>query len=161
MEQAAAEFIVDKSEWDAGPWHQEPDKLNWVDPETGLDCMIVRAGEIGHLCGYVGVPPNHPYHGKNYWDENGGPDVQVHGGLTYADKCSGVICHVAEEGREENLWWFGFDCGHRGDLSPGMMATMRKLRALSEYGRNYVYRDIEYVKEQCRLLARQLKELGR
>ena len=44
--------------------------------------------------------------------------LDVHGGVTYADKCGGHICHVTEPGDEENIWWFGFDCGHCDDLSP-------------------------------------------
>ena len=32
-----------------------------------------------HLCGYLGVPKDHPWYGKDY-DE---VDVEVHGGLTY------------------------------------------------------------------------------
>ena len=46
---------IDKSTWGPGPWQSEPDKLQWVDKETQFDCLIVRNGEIGNLCGYVGT----------------------------------------------------------------------------------------------------------
>lgn len=39
-------------------WDQEPDRKHWV--QQGLDCLIVR-NLMGALCGYVGVPPSHPY----------------------------------------------------------------------------------------------------
>lgn len=56
---------IDKSTWGPGPWQDEPDKIQYVDEATGLPCLIVRNGkEIGALCGYVGVLPGHPLHGK-------------------------------------------------------------------------------------------------
>lgn len=42
--------------WGPGPWDGEPDKMQWTDPATGLDCLIVR-NTLGALCGYVGVTP--------------------------------------------------------------------------------------------------------
>ena len=32
----------DKAGWGEGPWQDEPDKVVWVDPATGLDCMAKR-----------------------------------------------------------------------------------------------------------------------
>jgi hypothetical protein len=81
---------VDKAEWVRGPWDDEPDKLQWQDEETSLPCLIVR-GPAGALCGYVGVPKEHPLHGKDY---DGAYDViytgeeGVHGGLTFAGPCA-------------------------------------------------------------------------
>lgn len=57
---------VDKSDWPTGEWHQEPDKAQWIDQATGLDCLIVR-GPFGALCGYVGVPQSSPYLRKIIW----------------------------------------------------------------------------------------------
>ena len=48
-------------------WLNEPDKANWIDEATGLDCMIHR-GQSGALCGYVGVPESHPSFEKDYHD---------------------------------------------------------------------------------------------
>lgn len=59
------ESLVDKSEWGPGPWQSEPDKRQWQDETTGLPCLIVR-GPVGALCGYVGVPPDHPAYGLAY-----------------------------------------------------------------------------------------------
>lgn len=73
---------VDKSEWGDGAWQQEPDKKQWRDEATGLPCLIVR-GPSGGLCGYVGVAPGHPLHGKDY----DAVDADVHGGLTFAHGC--------------------------------------------------------------------------
>src|SRR4051812_17731696 len=109
---------MDKASWGPGAWDNEPDKKQWADPATGLACLIVR-NAMGALCGYVGVPKGHPAYGKEY----GSVDVDVHGGLTFSDKCSesssecGGICHVAPEG-EDDVWWLGFDCAHYMDLVP-------------------------------------------
>jgi hypothetical protein len=91
---------IDKSTWPVGPWNAEPDKVQWVDEATGLDCLIVR-NNGGALCGYVGVPEGHPWHGVDYsgctqkppcgesWCEHTpGSAVEVHGGLTFADSCN-------------------------------------------------------------------------
>lgn len=57
------------------------------------------------------------------------------------------ICHVAEPGKPERVWWLGFDCAHVGDFSP----------AYTRYGiTGDTYRDLAYVREQCTDLARQL-----
>jgi len=57
------------------------------------------------------------------------------------------ICHVREECDPE-AWWFGFDCAHCDDHSPGMRSV--------GFNRGGTYRDIGYVTEQCRSLAKQL-----
>lgn len=55
-----------RSKWPQGPWHaEEYDKVVWIDPTTGLDCMLVRS-YMGNWCGYVGVPEQHPWHGITY-----------------------------------------------------------------------------------------------
>lgn len=134
----------------AGPWHDEPDKAHWVDEATGLDCLIVR-NHLGALCGYVGVPPAHPWHGKDYDDVY----VDVHGGLTYADRCQEDeehgICHLPEPGRPDDVWWLGFDCAHSGDLVPGV-------GRVSPYE---TYRDLNYVRDEVAGLARQAAEATR
>lgn len=139
-----------KAQWGDGPWIDEPDKVQWIDEETGLDCLIVR-NQIGGLCGYVGVPPEHPFHGTDYEHV----EVYVHGGLTYAASCqsgdeSTNVCHIPEVGRPDNVWWFGFDCAHAFDFAPG--AHFPPMR-------DEVYRDIGYVKAEIRSLAVQLAEI--
>lgn len=153
METLEYRDVVDKSEWDRGPWDNEPDKVQWRDDATGLPCLIVR-GPMGGWCGYVGVPEGHPWHGKGY-DEC---PANVHGGLTFASACSHgdqdkSICHVPAPGESDNVWWLGFDCAHFMDLSPGMTAY----RAVSPRLRNPgTYRDSQYVMDEVRDLAAQV-----
>jgi hypothetical protein len=149
------------------PWEGEPDKVQWIDPTTGYDCLILR-NPLGALCGYVGVPPTHPFHGVDYgscpedcdekWCSHR-PDarVQVHGGITFNDFCDPAeegerICHVPAEGRPDKVWWFGFDCAHAFDLAPGMI-RFRIEEAMD------TYRDITYAVGEIDGLALQLKEI--
>jgi hypothetical protein len=146
--------------WDreADEWGTEPDKVQWTDKTTGLPCMIVR-GPLGGLCGYVGVNPDHQYHGKDYGDV----DVDVHGGLTFANKCheGGTICHTPKEGEEKNVWWFGFDCGHSDDKIPGFVKLSETVGIRSFAGFNgETYKNLAYVKRQVERLASQLKAVA-
>lgn len=56
---------VDKNKWPCGEWNEEPDKIQFEDPETKMPCLIVR-GSSGALCGYVGVTEGHPLFGIDY-----------------------------------------------------------------------------------------------
>ena len=143
--------FIDKSPWGPGPWQEEGcDKTQWVDEATGLDCLAVRTPDMGHWCGYVGVPEGHPAFGVGYDDVS--PWPEVHGGLTYAAFCregeeETGVCHRPFPGRPERLWWLGFDCAHSGDLSPGLNRYRR---------RGEIYRDLDYVRAECARLAGQL-----
>lgn len=141
-----------------GPWMDEPDKAHWVDEATGLDCLIHR-GPLGALCGYVGVPRTHPFHGRDY--DQVDVDVEVHGGLTYAALCQEDtedeghgICHVPLPGRDPEVWWLGFDCGHSQDIIPGMLF----MEGMGFESRGS-YKDFDYVKAEVEKLARQLAEV--
>ncbi len=165
----------DRAKWGPGPWNGEPDKMQWTDPATGLDCLIVR-NTLGALCGYVGVTPGHPYHGVHYggclhtpkcgeevWcDYSPEACLNVHGGVTYSDSCADMICHVTDDPADAT-WWFGFDCGHCDDYVPGMASTLREIRSVDlathRVGREQTYRDVAYVQNQIASLASQLNAL--
>lgn len=223
---------MDKSKWGHGPWHQEPDKVQWKDEATGLPCLVVR-NHGGAWCGYAGVSEGHPLFGIGYSshaklpkatlaamlearevadiyaDDLEKDEVNVeailsaHGGITFADFCSSHteddfkkwqkrmaesraeaakypigdaanrlrewahemndfgawkekcqaegICHVPGAGEPDRVWWFGFDCSHSGDVSPGYES--RSFRSGS-------YKSIEYAKRNVAELAKQLKAVG-
>lgn len=135
------ETNMDKSVWPTGPWTTEPDRVEWrLDKYPNLVLLIVRVPSHGALCGYVGVPPSHPWHGADYDTL----DVDVHGGLTYGNKCRGRICHEPEPGETEDVFWLGFDCAHAGDLCPGIGNVYED-----------VYCDIAYVTAEVEKLAEQ------
>jgi len=139
------EYKIDKSGWGPGPWQDEPDRVEWR--HRGLPCMAIRA-TLGHWCGYIAVPPGHALYGRDYNDV----DADVHGGLTYARKCARHICHVPRKGEPENVYWFGFDCAHYSDLSPGIEAR----NGLPNFSKDSTYRTLVYVKKQTNKLADQL-----
>lgn len=163
---------IEAGDWGEGPWTDEPDRANWVDPETDLDCMIVR-NRFGALCGYVGVPEGHPWFGLDYdrvHEKIGLDAVQVHGGLTYAAPCEGEICHVPEPGRPE-VWWLGFDCAHAFDYVPAHEAIHREMakmeytseavaREATRFVKHLHYWEWEEVVAEVESLARQAKRAG-
>lgn len=122
--------LFDRSIWPSGPWSCEPDELFWQESSTGYSCLIRRA-TLGNLCGYVAVPLGH----RLYGDEDAGRELNVHGGVTFTGH------HFDME-----AWVVGFDCGHAGDLSPGVPFLFDRDR----------YRDFAYVKAECESLAAQL-----
>lgn len=142
------EHTVDKTGWKDGPWMSEPDKEVWVDPETGLDCMIVRQHH-GAWCGYVGVKEGHRYFDMDYSKDDIDGKVSVHGGLTYSARCNGHICHPADQ-NDSPTYWFGFDCAHLEDKCPAPEYDKMFM------GYESVYKDINYVKQEVTNLARQL-----
>jgi len=168
---------VDKTAWGDGPWQDEPDKIQWVDPATGLDCLMVRHTRVGHWCGYVGVAEGHPAFEQDYdnvrvgpcpdndhWDHEPSCYLDIHGGLTFASKCQEDaeeghgVCHIPDPGRPADVWWLGFDCAHGGDLSPAMRARERD-RGWPDLTLNDTYRDRAYVEAEVANLARQLAGL--
>lgn len=70
-----------------------------------LPCFVLRNSPVngGHFCGYVVLPPGHPWRNMSYDDI----DVDVHGGLTF----SGTL--TDDSGVKHRV--VGFDCAHWGD----------------------------------------------
>jgi hypothetical protein len=161
---------IDRSGWPPGPWDNEPDRIEWR-TAVGLPGLLLR-NRFGAWCGYVAVPPGHPCYGLDYESiypkgPDGEPDysvrplpnpvheLSVHGGVTYGNACDTAsgICHVPEPGEPDDVWWFGFDCIHSGDVMP---STLRYAPALS----GDVYRDVAYVRAECEELAEQLTRVA-
>lgn len=131
---------LDRTRWPSGPWDDEPDRADWIDEKVGLPCLAIRQ-PIGAWCGYVAVPPRHPWHGLGYDDI----DVRVHGGLTYAGPSyeDSSPQRIGLLGESDDAWWIGFDCGHLGDRAP-----------LLDFPFNAgEYRTLAYVKLECTILA--------
>lgn len=133
--------------WGAGPWVGEPDKVYWV--SDGTPCLAVR-GPMGNWCGYVGLAPEHRFHGVDYFDVDGEIQGAAHGGLTYAGECAGHICHVPEPGEPDDIWWLGFDCGHLGDLIPELAAERLGLPG--------TYKTVGFVLDAVERLARAVNQ---
>lgn len=163
-----------------GPWTFEPDFDSWIDQETGYKCVVYRQGHFGHWCGYVEIPEGHVLHGVEY-SQSGieklegvksrvlsgpvekrspmqlvllvgssmneidvGSLIDVHGGVTYSGK-------DYWNDTPTGFYW-GFDCNHYMDLAPLNIE-------LDWQSPDQTYRDIEYVKAECRSMAKQLSEI--
>lgn len=173
-------MTTEQPQWGPGPWDNEPNRIEFE--AAGLRCIMLRHMRFGHWCGYVRVGDDHPWNGMCYSDRIEKPPadlvhrpvnmdsvgvinffiaalegvdleqqctlsmlIDAHGGLTWAG--SGP-----EDGADG--WWFGFDCNHCNDLSPGMEAIMSKFNFPIMGDR--VYRDAAYVRSITESVARQL-----
>jgi hypothetical protein len=141
-----------------------PFKLMRVGREAGLPWRIWR-NRLGVLCGYVGVPNGHPLgesklkreplwgdepHDASYdwWEEQ--HQIEVHGGLTFSMQGDG-------ERWPKGYYWLGFDCGHAWDFVPAFHERFSHEKWYGELHQKEVYRDEDYVEEECRSLARQIR----
>ena len=126
-----------------GPWKNEPHRVEFE--SHGLRCLLSRNPVLGQWCGYVGVPPLHPA----YKQDELGLKISVHGGATYGSECHGWVCHKPVGNEPDSLFWIGFDCGHFGDLIPGVPFELP----------GHSYKEVDYVIKECKELARQLSEM--
>ena len=120
----------------------------------GYTCVVIF-GNLGFRCGYVAIPKEHNLYGKDYNEIN--VDIDVHGGLSYG---GGSTDYPIES---DGLWWFGFDCGHCWDGNDYELASKLFPENSQFYQLQYMIpdcpvRSIEYVKEECKKLAEQLKK---
>lgn len=151
------EFETLRAQWGEGEWSKEPNRIEGK--MHGFDFLMHR-NKVGSWCGYVGIPEGHPAFGKDYEDI----DVEVHGGLTYANACRAPICHIADN--KTSIWWLGFDCSHAGDVMPSVIGYCKSgllppsLRMPSEIlGMTETYKNVAYVKAEIDSLAKQLAEM--
>lgn len=148
--------FVDKANWDKGPWNEEPDKIQWIDPVTGLPCLAVR-GNSGAWCGYVGVNRYHSLYGL---PTSKLEMVDVHGGVTYAAACTddeNGVCHLVEDGEDDHVWWIGFDHAHLYDHSPSFEQYFRGHNLKHEHEH---YTTLPEIQDEVTALAKQLKEMA-
>ena len=66
--------------------------------------------EHGWGNGYVILPEEHPYYGKEYDDIN----VDVHGGLTFSESAKDLDWPEIDA-KDKKGWVIGFDTAHYGD----------------------------------------------
>lgn len=151
---------IDKSTWGDGPWMTEPDRKRWLSDIGDYPCAILRNASLGNWCGYVGVKSDHPLWDVHYdqgYKDDADPKIaaainslRVHGGLTFS--------YWDEEQtrwpqgmlpRRQRLWFFGFDCCHAYDLTPG----------LPFFPKDVVYRTMAYAIDNCEDLAMQLENV--
>ena len=162
--------------------------------EYGFHKLILKVDAHGHLCGYLGVPCEHPFYKLNYMQcvlgcegrdismnevsknlaEAAGHDVyqvpeehnrhfltwdciyntdnhqtpegliNCHGGITFSG--------IPYEGEKPDLWYFGFDCAHYMDYSPGLAKISQGFEQ-----NEAEYRDEQYVDNEINSMFEQVK----
>jgi len=175
--------LFKKLGWPDGPWMTEPDFVSWIDEAAGLPCVVQRNPILGVFNGYVGVPEGHAEFGMD------GCDLCVHGGVTLTGKIPNITkvftavaaverAHIklAFDGKleyPEGFWWFGFDCAHGWDHTPGTHALLNKIAKfgldldsspynskggipIDEPPPTISYKSVTYVRKECADLAIQL-----
>ena len=145
---------------------------------AGFRAVVIMV-DMGHRCGYVGVPKGHPLYGVSYSEqcdaltfpadesigkrgiipvfcsdgEKASPEIvfDVHGGITYSGGND-------EYPVESDLWWFGYDCSHAGDSpSPEVVADrIKRMGSIFRPGPDEVHRSLDYCSSECESLAAQL-----
>ena len=154
--------------WGPGDWVDEPDRFEFE--HEGFSCCGFRVWDwegwefdnlaLGHWCGYILIPKEHPWYGRDVFKDYADMDVDVHGGLTH-----GKLDHPKEGG-----WWIGFDCAHSWDLVPSMINMKKKMiedmkLTLPEKCHNSPifmdsYKNFDYVVNEVKSLAEQAKRAG-
>jgi len=110
--------------------------------ELGYEWVVSHNG-LGYRCGYIKIPPGHPWYEENYELVN----ARVHGGLTAA-----LVDENPERPADEAPHiWLGFDCAHYVD-APDPLLT-KEPPIMLPYGA--AIRTEEYVRQECLSLCQQ------
>jgi len=104
----------------------------------------ITSNRMGYRCGYVRVPPGHPWYGLHY--DAVEPYPEVHGGLTFSE-----TDYNCGKGGADDAWWLGFDCAHCGDApDPALPGYLERMEVPG-----CVVRTTGYVQAECEGLAAQ------
>ena len=128
------------------PWHQ----FNLENPDgfyskeySNHEFVVYQHQLSGHLNGYVLLNP------ENHIEDI--MNIKCHGGITFEGNLAEIIPVQAGN-------WIGFDCAHYGDLAP---FYKEKLAALGfDFGVSYeeIWRDPDFVEENCKQIIDQLEK---
>lgn len=126
-----------------------------VPPGKSYTGLCVR-NPVGAWCGYVLLEESHPI--VKWAQFQDCAELWVHGGVTFNDFIDGVQKPETSTLRfmiqdycpYERMYAIGFDCAHAGDVAPMLYDTSGICMPGSHY------RDLDYVKQQVKLLAMQI-----
>lgn len=130
-------------------------KLLKHDSYKGIEYAIGH-NHWGNGVGYVRVPNDHLLFELDY-NDSWYDCLDVHGGLTYADK----LCPLDDGFDPANQeWWIGFDFGHAGDLPMKDYTPIDNIERMKLYGNWGEDREptIDDIEKECLTLAKFLHE---
>lgn len=128
---------------------------------AGYTCVVLMT-EMGHRCGYVGIPKDNRLY-NIYYDELN-KYIGCHGGLTYSS--SELHCV-----NDKDTWWIGFDCAHFRDrpdftTSKQMFKDNQKvIKSLEIMEEMTIYecgtvKTLAFCEEQCKDIVKQVINLN-
>jgi hypothetical protein len=159
--------------WGYGEWVEEPDII--IFNYKGFDCKVIRvaAKEIfseelsvfgGHFCGYIKIPPEHPFYHKSFDDV----DLDIYGGLT--------INAISQDDEH----WIAFDCCNCNDVVPSEKIKKFIIEIYSEFYKSHkmiladisdklknspclfpTYKNLKFCIEECKHVIEQLLILAK
>jgi len=136
--------------------------------KAGLEAKAVLV-QIGNINGYVAVDENSVYFKLPHYDDSDGisdaqkiiNNIKVHGGLSYSGNMNMADNNTLR-------WCFGFDTTHWEDnfnkemVIEHLCENQKDIDFVNKYmsiSMNYgIFRDLDYIVNQCEKLAKQLKE---
>lgn len=114
-------------------WETEPDVKYFKYKD--FMCVILKHRYFLHFCGYV--------HSHKRVSKSDVCEFNVHGGLNFRKKGN---LFPSPDLPPYSKWWYGFDCGHCYDLSPG-----------GTIDADQTYRNFEFVQNEIKKLCDQLE----
>ena len=149
-----------KKEWFGyGEWVEELDYVDFI--HAGLQCKVIRLVHFewdgsafgGYLCAYVEIPEGHFLYNNVNLSLDKEVNFDIHGGITHNVLAEGF--HI-----------IGFDCAHSCDYVPSTELFKKNIELFpipEEFKKyslfNPVYRNMNYVIEECKCLANQISKL--
>lgn len=148
-------------------------------------CVVVMTS-MGHRCGYVGIPKEHPLHGVDYSKKHQslmtsdvvGEPIDKRGvipllAIEEDDRFLRPDCYFNVHGgitysgssekypvENDGLWWFGYDCAHCGDARD-LSVVPEQIREIElRFPTGGVLRTKEYCVDECKSLADQFKKVA-
>lgn len=123
-------------------WEYEQDLF--VGRHRGYEYIVKRMDNLGHLSGYVRLTESDELFGTDLVDDD--INLRVHGGITYTS-----FGNPMNYSSNSKYFYIGFDTAHGGDVSPYMVDFLKELPS---YG---TYKDLAYVRKNCKNLINQIK----
>jgi len=148
----------------------------------GFRCAVIMT-DMGHRCGYVGIPKDHPLHGIEYTAKakclpKADVSEQPIGKrgiipLLCLDENEDYLsaeCYFNVHGgitysggrnypvESDGLWWFGYDCAHCDDGKDYEAIENEYVKEIElQFPSHGVVRTNAYCVQECKNLAEQLK----
>jgi len=167
--------LDDKALWGAGPWQDEPDRVEFR--HAGMPCVLQRSPFYGAWCGYVAVYPLHPWYGADRYEIDAGEDVPV--SVSYAAHDDDLVTCATLRGESSDRYWVGFGYFGANDYGPKFAASLHVMgvnskcfpypydhaaalgaRSASVYSLLFkpIYRTLDVAREALEALAEAAKE---